>query len=66
MGIETIKKLEQTVVKFLNFDGWKLEWTGDGFKNYDACGFTRKGMPCVIEMNLFSFIHFSIFSSSCN
>jgi hypothetical protein len=50
MGIETIKKLEQTVVKFLNLDGWKLEWTGDGFKNYDACGFTRKGIPCVIEM----------------
>ena len=50
MGIETIKKLEQAVVKFMNFDGWNLEWTGDGFKNYDACGFTRKGIPCVIEM----------------
>ena len=50
MGIKAIKKLEQTLVKFLNFDGWDLEWTGDGFKNYDACGFTRKGVPCVIEM----------------
>lgn len=50
MGIETIKKLEQAVVKFMNFDGWDLEWTGDGFKHYDACGFTRKGKPCVIEM----------------
>ena len=50
MGIETIKKLEQTVVKFLNFDGWNLEWTGDGFKHYDACGFTPKGNSCVIEM----------------
>ena len=50
MGIESIKKLEQAVVKFMNFDGWDLEWTGDGFKHYDACGFTRKGNPCVIEM----------------
>jgi hypothetical protein len=31
-------------------DGWNLEWTGDGFKHYDACGFTPKGNPCVIEM----------------
>ena len=50
MGIDKIKKLEQAVVKFLNFDGWNLEWTGDGFKHYDACGFTRKGVACVIEM----------------
>ena len=50
MGIKAIKKLEQALVKFLNFDGWDLEWTGDGYKNYDACGFTRKGVPCVIEM----------------
>ena len=50
MGIKAIKKLEQTLVKFLNLDGWNLEWTGDGFKHYDACGFTRKGKPCVIEM----------------
>ena len=33
MGIESIKKLEQTIVNFLNFDGWDLEWTGDGFKH---------------------------------
>jgi hypothetical protein len=50
MGIKTIQKLEQAVVKFLNFDGWNLEWTGDGYKHYDACGFTRKGVACVIEM----------------
>ena len=50
MGIKAIKKLEQALIKFLNFDGWDLEWTGDGYKNYDACGFTRKGVPCVIEM----------------
>ena len=50
MGINAIKKLEQAVVKFLNFDGWNLEWTGDGFKHYDACGFTKQGNPCVIEM----------------
>ena len=50
MGIKTIQKLEQTVVKFLNFDGWNLEWSGEGFKSYDAKGFTSKGVPCVIEM----------------
>jgi hypothetical protein len=50
MGIKTIQKLEQTVVKFLNFDGWNLEWSGEGFKPYDAKGFTSKGVPCVIEM----------------
>lgn len=50
MGIKTIKKLEKVLVAFLNMDGWDLEWTGDGFKHYDACGFTKKGNPCVIEM----------------
>ena len=50
MGIETIQKLEQTVVKFLNFDGWNLDWTGKSYKPYDASGFTSKGIPCVIEM----------------
>ncbi len=50
MGIETIQKLEQTVVKFLNFDGWNLKWTGKGYQSYDAKGYTRKGIPCVIEM----------------
>ncbi len=50
MGIETIKKFEKVLVAFLNMDGWDLEWTGDGFKHYDACGFTPKGNPCVIEM----------------
>ena len=50
MGIETIKKFENVLVAFLNMDGWNLEWTGDGFKHYDACGFTPKGNPCVIEM----------------
>ena len=50
MGIKTTQKLEQTVVKFLNFDGWNLKWSGGGFKPYDAKGFTSKGVPCVIEM----------------
>ena len=50
MGIETIKKFEKVLVAFLNMDGWDLEWTGDGFKHYDSCGFTPKGNPCVIEM----------------
>ena len=42
MGIETIKKFEKVLVAFLNMYGWNLEWTGDGFKHYDACGFTPK------------------------
>ena len=50
MGIEIIKKFENVLVAFLNMDGWNLEWTGNGFKHYDACGFTPKGNPCVIEM----------------
>ena len=50
MGIDKIKKLEQTLIKFLNFDGWNLKWTGDGFEHYDAVGFTTKGYKCVIEM----------------
>lgn len=50
MGIDKIKKLEQTIVNFFNFDGWNLKWTGEGFKNYDASGFTKTGQRCVIEM----------------
>lgn len=50
MGIEKIKKLEQTIINFLNFDGWDLEWTGKGYEHYDAKGKTPKGHKCVIEM----------------
>ena len=50
MGITKIHKLEQTLIRFLNFDGWDLKWTGKGYEHYDALGFTRKGVPCVIEM----------------
>jgi len=50
MEINTIQKLEKSVVTFFNIDGWDLDWTGDGFKHYDACGYTAKGNPCVIEM----------------
>lgn len=50
MGINKIHKLEQTLINFLNFDGWDLKWTGKGYEHYDATGFTRKGIPCVIEM----------------
>jgi len=50
MGIEKINKWEQAVVLLLNFDGWDLEWTGEGFTHYDAKGKTPKGFDCVIEM----------------
>ena len=50
MGIAKINKWEQAVVLLLNFDGWELEWTGEGFTHYDAKGKTPKGFDCVIEM----------------
>ena len=50
MNLNKIHKLEQTIVNFLNFDGWDLKWTGEGSKHYDASGFTQKGFSCVIEM----------------
>jgi hypothetical protein len=50
MGINKIHKLEKALITFLNFDGWDLKWTGEGFKHYDAIGCTPKGFQCVIEM----------------
>jgi hypothetical protein len=50
MGIKNINKWEQAVVLLLNFDGWDLEWTGEGYAHYDAKGKTPKGFDCVIEM----------------
>tara|TARA_R110002073_G_scaffold111533_2_gene248035 strand:+ start:5700 stop:6110 length:411 start_codon:yes stop_codon:yes gene_type:complete len=50
MNLNKIHKLEQTIVNFLNFNGWDLKWTGEGSKHYDASGFTQKGFSCVIEM----------------
>tara|TARA_R100000935_G_scaffold3311_1_gene8560 strand:- start:551 stop:967 length:417 start_codon:yes stop_codon:yes gene_type:complete len=50
MGIKKINKWEQAVVLLLNFDGWKLEWTGKGSSIYDAKGISPKGKPVVIEM----------------
>ena len=48
--IKSIHKLEKLVISFLNFDGWDLEWSGNGFEHYDAVGTTPKGTDCVIEM----------------
>ena len=31
MALINIHKLEQTIVNFLNFDGWDIKWTGEGF-----------------------------------
>ena len=50
MAIKKINKWEQAVVLLLNFDGWKLEWTGKGSSIYDAKGISPKGKPVVIEM----------------
>ena len=50
MSINKIHKLEQAVIQILNLDGWKLKWTGDGSKSWDAEGLTPKGKECVIEM----------------
>ena len=43
-------KLEQAVISILNLDGWKLKWTGEGSKSWDAEGLTPKGKECVIEI----------------
>tara|TARA_R110000803_G_scaffold116957_1_gene185490 strand:- start:128 stop:535 length:408 start_codon:yes stop_codon:yes gene_type:complete len=43
-------KLEQAVINILNLDGWKLNWTGEGFKSWDAEGLTPKGKECVVEI----------------
>ena len=48
--IKKIHKLEKAVIQILNFDGWKLKWTGDGSESWDAEGLTPKGVECVIEM----------------
>ena len=45
-----IHKLEQSIVKILNLDGWQLKWTGEGSQSWDAEGLTPKGKECVIEM----------------
>ena len=50
MGIKKINQWEKAVVLILNLDGWKLEWTGEGYSHYDAKGKTPKGFDCVIEM----------------
>ena len=50
MGLKNINKWEQSVVLLLNFDGWDLTWTGDGYTHYDAVGQTKMGFDCVIEM----------------
>jgi hypothetical protein len=50
MQINDVHKLEQSTIALFNFDGWDLQWCGDGFEHYDAKGKTPKGKKCVIEM----------------
>ena len=54
MGLKKINQWEKAVVMLLNFDGWQLEWTGEGSSRFDAEGFTPekngKRFRCVIEM----------------
>jgi len=50
LKIKDVHRYEQAIIKFLNFDGWDLQWCGGGFEHYDAVGGTPKGKECVIEM----------------
>ena len=50
LKIDNIHKWENAVVSVLNILGWELTWSGEGYKPYDAYGYTPKGFPCVIEM----------------
>lgn len=50
MKINKVHQLENAVVLFLNWEGWELTHTGEGYSYYDAEGFTPKGRKCVIEM----------------
>ena len=43
MGLKKINQWEKAVVMLLNFDGWELEWTGEGSSRFDAEGFTPEG-----------------------
>ena len=43
---------ERAIIKIMNLDGWKLEWTGGEFEHYDAKGKTPKGFDCVVEFKL--------------
>ena len=50
MGLNKVHQLEKAMVLLLNFEGWDLEWTGEGSERWDAKGKTQKGYDCVIEM----------------
>tara|TARA_R110000803_G_scaffold21725_1_gene54447 strand:- start:887 stop:1306 length:420 start_codon:yes stop_codon:yes gene_type:complete len=50
MELSKIHQLEKAMVLLLNFEGWELEWTGEGSERWDAKGKTQKGFDCVIEM----------------
>ena len=50
MVLNKIHQLEKAMVVLLNFDGWNLQWSGEGSERYDAKGKTPKGFDCVIEM----------------
>lgn len=49
--LDRVHRLEQAVILILNtFEGWELEWTGDGSLSCDAMGKTPKGFTCAMEM----------------
>ena len=50
MELSKIHQLEKAMILLLNFEGWELEWTGEGSERWDAKGKTQKGFDCVIEM----------------
>ena len=50
MVLSKVHQLEKAMVLLLNFEGWDLQWTGEGYERYDAKGKTPKGFDCIIEM----------------
>ena len=52
MEIKNIHKWEQAIIMFFNLDGWDLTWCGEGTKNWDAEGYSRKGNKVVMEIKI--------------
>ena len=50
-NIANIHQAEKAVImKWNEYEGWNLEWSGGEYEHFDAKGYTPKGFKCVIEM----------------